>query len=42
MVCGTGVSKGDANGQLPISFGDLPVEILLSQNYLFIFELDSN
>jgi hypothetical protein len=43
---------GVANGQLPISFTDLPIviftskllpiEILLFQNCLFIFELDSN
>jgi hypothetical protein len=43
---------GGANGQLPISFGYLPIaifiskllpiEILLFQNCLFIFELDSN
>jgi len=38
----SGVTKGEANGQLPISFGDLPIEIFLFQNYLFIFELDSN
>jgi hypothetical protein len=50
----TGISsatKGQANGQLSISFGDLPIvifirkvlslEILLFQNCLFIFELGS-
>jgi hypothetical protein len=31
---------GEANGQLPISFEDLPIEILLFQNCLFIFELN--
>jgi len=31
-----------ANGQLPIPFRDLPIEILPFQNCLFIFELDSN
>jgi hypothetical protein len=48
----SGATDGEANGQLPISFGDLPIaifiskllsiEILLFQNYLFIFELDGN
>ncbi len=47
----SGATKGEANGQLPISFRDLsieifiikfvPTEVLLSQNYLFIFELHS-
>jgi hypothetical protein len=47
----SGVTKGEANGQLPISFGGLPIvifiskflpiEIFLFQNCLFIFELDS-
>jgi hypothetical protein len=31
-----GVTKGEANGQLPISFGGLPIEILLFQNFLFL------
>ena len=45
-------NQGEANGQLPISFGDLPIvifiskflpiEILLFQSCLLIFELDSN
>ena len=48
----SGVTRGEANGQLPISFGDLPIvifiskflpiEILLFQSCLLIFELDSN
>jgi hypothetical protein len=38
----SGATKGEANGQLLISFGDLPIEILLFQNCLFIFEVDSN
>jgi hypothetical protein len=48
----SGATKRKANGQLHISFGDmsitifisklLPIEILLFQNCLFIFELDSN
>ncbi len=38
----SGATKGDVNGQLPISFGDLPIEIFLFQDCLFIFELDSN
>jgi hypothetical protein len=35
-------NQGAANGQLHIPFGDLPIEILLVQNCLFIFELYSN
>jgi hypothetical protein len=31
-------SGGGTNGQLPISFGALPIEILLFQNCLFIFQ----
>ena len=48
----SGVANRGANEQLPISFGDLPIvifmskflfiEVLLFQNGLFIFELDSN
>ncbi len=28
-------NQGEANGQLPISFGGLPIEILLFQNFYF-------
>jgi hypothetical protein len=44
----SGATRGEANGQLPISFGGspivnfisklLPIEILLFQNFLFIFK----
>jgi len=32
-VSSNGVTKGEANGQLPISFEGLPIEILLFQNF---------
>ena len=48
----SGIAKGGANEQLLISFGNLPIvifmskflpiEVLLFQNGLFIFKLDSN
>jgi hypothetical protein len=35
------IDHSGATRQLTISFGDLHIEILLLQNCLFIFELDS-
>jgi hypothetical protein len=42
FIIHSGATKGEANGQLPISFGDFPIEVLLFQNCLFNLKLDSN